>query len=90
MSEIADFVNFPATKPSRMASELPVISTTIPGNLERACKIVSQTILRVMRRTAKARIYREKYPVFERTLSPSFLGRMTILRKESSLMGLLG
>jgi hypothetical protein len=35
-------------------------------------------------------VYREKYPVFERTLSPSRLGRMTILRKESSLMGLLG
>ena len=38
----------------------------------------------------KARVYREKYPVFERTLSPSCLGRMTILRKESSLTGLLG
>ena len=36
------------------------------------------------------RVYLEKYPVFERTLSPSCLGRMTILRKESSLMGLLG
>jgi hypothetical protein len=36
------------------------------------------------------RLYLEKYPVLERTFRPSCLGRMTILRKESSLMGLLG